>query len=124
MIAERLAPSGLDFIHSSPYTRCVETVDPLSRATGIEIHESSELAEGGDVQSTLDLIGSAAGARIALCSHGDVIPQVIKKLRNQGVAVDTDGRLKYAKGSVWEIAVENRSPVSARYIPAPDRATS
>jgi 8-oxo-dGTP diphosphatase len=124
MLADRLSTAGIDLIHSSPYARCMETVEPLAQATGIEIHESASLAEGGDVDSTLEIIGLAAGTRIALCSHGDVIPAVIRKLREQGAEIDSGGRLKYAKGSEWEIAIDEGKAVSARYIPPPDRATS
>jgi 8-oxo-(d)GTP phosphatase len=124
LIADRISSMGVDLIHSSPFLRCTETVEPLSKLTGVSIHESSALAEGGDVTSTLDLIASAGGVRIALCSHGDVIPEVIKRLRSDGVKVDSGGRFRFSKGSIWEISVEKGAAVSARYIPPPDRSTS
>ena len=119
-IAERLAALGVDVIQSSPYVRCLETVKPLAEASGVDVFESTHLAEGANVEATLELIASASGVRIALCSHGDVIPDIVESLRDQGMKLKSaNGRLQFAKGSTWEILIEAGEPKTARYIPAP-----
>src|SRR5207302_2782924 len=41
-----LAPFGVRRVLSSPFVRCVQTVEPLARAAGIEVEVVEELAEG------------------------------------------------------------------------------
>ncbi len=119
-IAERLADRGVDLIHSSPYVRCVDTVKPLGERLGLEILDSPDLAEGADPSPTLGLIGSVSGLEIALCSHGDIIPDVVDQLKRAGVELrSSNGRVGYAKGSVWEVTVESGEPVAALYHPPP-----
>lgn len=58
---------------SSPYTRCVETVEPLAAALGLEVELDDRLAEGA---------GSAAAELlqekgVVACTHGDVIHDLL-----------------------------------------------
>lgn len=71
--AEELVPLLLELgaarVVSSPYVRCVQTVEPLAAALGVELEEDERLAEGE---------GSAAACLLAedgvvACTHGDVI---------------------------------------------------
>lgn len=121
VIAARVASTGIDVIHSSPYRRCVQTVEPLATATGLEVYESADLAEGADAGETIELITSASGVHVVLCSHGDLIPDVVRILRERGTPLAVNGnKLKFAKGSVWEVTVENGEAIAATYSPAPD----
>ena len=53
---------------SSPYARCVETVEPLAAALGLEVELDDRLAEGaGDAAA--DLLREDG---VVACTHGDV----------------------------------------------------
>jgi 8-oxo-dGTP diphosphatase len=69
-LVERLQPYPLEAILSSPARRCLETVEPLARARGLEIEVRPELSE--DLQDTdgVALVRSLAGRDVAVCGHG------------------------------------------------------
>ena len=95
-----LAEFDLDRIVSSPYLRCVQTVEPLARARELEIE-----------------LDDALGA-----DHLDDVPSVLERLRGQDAAVCTHGDLPwlgnrpFKKGSVW---VLDEAGEPARYLPPP-----
>ena len=49
------------------------------------------------------------------CSHGDVIPQVLRQLKARSMAVD--GALIDQKGSVWVLETADGEVRRGRYIP-------
>lgn len=119
-IAAALAPLGVDEIHSSIYDRCRQTVEPLARTVGLSIHDNDVLTEGARGTDTLDWIASMAGASVAACSHGDVIPEVIRALDRRGVELRSEtGVFDVKKASTWTLAVEAGIVVSATYRPPP-----
>src|SRR5207302_1713239 len=65
---------------SSPYVRCVETVAPLAERLDLKVEEDDALAEGADIDDTVDLIRSMAGTNAVLCSHGDIVPSALERL--------------------------------------------
>lgn len=69
-LVERLQPYPIEAILSSPARRCVETVEPLARARGLEIEVRPELSE--DLQGTegVALVRSLAGRDVVVCGHG------------------------------------------------------
>ena len=44
-LVELLRPFGVRRVVSSPYVRCVETVEPLAAALGVPVEEDERLAE-------------------------------------------------------------------------------
>lgn len=69
-LVEELAPYRIDAILTSPYRRCVETVEPLAAARGLEPEQRDELGE--ELQSTTGfaLVRSLAGQDVVVCGHG------------------------------------------------------
>jgi 8-oxo-dGTP diphosphatase len=116
-IADLLAPRGIERIVSSPYDRCIQTVEPLAARTGTKVEISDALAEGPDLDATYELIDSLVGQNAVLCSHGDVIPAVINRLMWAGLSLESD--FYCAKGSTWEVAVEGGKFTTGRYLPPP-----
>jgi hypothetical protein len=49
----------------------------------------------------------------ALCAHGDVIPDVIRRLVESGMRARGSNRCQ--KGSVWEIEVADGTAVKGQY---------
>jgi len=95
-VAAMLAGRPIERILSSPYRRCIETVEPLAQATGLEIEQRDELAEGRPASEVLSLIDELpASGDAVLCSHGDVIGELIGYAR------------PVMKGSVWVLDPEH-----------------
>ena len=68
---------------SSPYVRCVETLEPTAQLIGATVAIDECLAEGSSTSTVLELIRSLPDGT-ALCSHGDVIPDTIAALERRG----------------------------------------
>lgn len=80
-VRDRLLAAGVSRVLSSPYVRCVQTVEPL----GLEIELDDRLAEGASREATLALLAEADGA--VACTHGDVIENVLGRPLKKGEAV-------------------------------------
>ena len=52
-----------------------------------------------------------------LCSHGDVITELLARLERSGIDLGDDPRCE--KGSVWALELDGEQIVSARYLPPP-----
>jgi 8-oxo-dGTP diphosphatase len=114
-IARSRAGSHITSIASSPYVRCLETVEPLGRAIGLAVEVDESLGEGAGPTAAIARI-EAASQPMVLCSHGDVIGEVLALLGRRGIELDHD---RLAKGSTWEIAVDHGTIRSAHYVPPP-----
>jgi 8-oxo-dGTP diphosphatase len=92
-----LAELDVDRVVSSPYVRCVQTVEPLARSRELEIE-----------------LDDALGA-----DRLDEVPAVLERLRGEDAAVCTHGDLPwlgsrpFKKGSVW---VLDEAGDPARYL--------
>ena len=53
---------------------------------------------------------------LLLCSHGDVIGDVMHTLARRGADLDDD---RLAKASTWELTVVTGEITAARYLPPP-----
>lgn len=110
-LASRLAAVSPTMIVSSPYRRCLETLEPLGVAIDSEVHIDARLGEFGERQSRpdealLELLHSVPD-RSVLCSHGDVIPALIDTLADGGMRVN--GEPQWGKASVWVVQrIEDR----------------
>lgn len=102
---------------SSPAVRCRDTLAPLAEATGTDVEAVDELAEGADPRSAVDLLEALAAKRgdSVLCTHGDLIPEVLRHLTRHGARLESD--LQFAKGSTWELVVADGAVVSGHYHP-------
>ncbi|HEY0408694.1 MAG TPA: phosphoglycerate mutase family protein [Candidatus Dormibacteraeota bacterium] len=112
-LVEQLRDEPIERILSSPYLRCIQTVEPLAAARGLRVEPADDLAEGagiGPLRRLLTELGNAA-----LCTHGDVIQEAVEWLHHRGLAVD--GGL--AKGSTWVLDVVHGEVVAARHLPPP-----
>jgi broad specificity phosphatase PhoE len=119
-IAAALADAGIERLASSPFTRCVETLEPLGARLGIPVEQRDDLAEGAGGRGALTIIETAPGP-LVLCSHGDVIGDLLVTLDRRGVPLDDD---RCAKGSTWALTVRDGSVVAAHYVPAPKADTT
>ena len=116
-IADRLGVVGVTRVLSSPYPRCVRTVEPLARRLGLEVEPCGDLSEGSNARGALALLEDLAGTEAVLCSHGDVIPDVIRLLAARGVVIGD--RRGSAKGSIWTIGTGDGRLLAAHYTKTP-----
>ena len=114
-LQEWLADTTLARVISSPAARCTETVAPLAEAHDLAVETDLRLAEGGTAAACIEALLALAGDDAALCSHGDLIPKVIRQLRADGMATK-DPNLSQ-KGSTWVLEVADGRVVSGRYQP-------
>jgi 8-oxo-dGTP diphosphatase len=103
--AERLADwlrhEDVRSIVSSPVRRCVQTVEPLAKQLELTVVADPRLGEGADLSDAWSALVEAAAAQgdSVLCSHGDLIPELVSRLRRRGMQVP--GRSGCSKGSTW-----------------------
>lgn len=107
-LVRALAGFPLDRVLSSPYLRCTETVEPLASVRGTGLERCDALAEGNG-RDALDLVLGLAGAPIVLCTHGDVVGEVLE-------AMPAPPDPPMAKGSVWILEAGDGGYVAARYL--------
>lgn len=116
--AEALGETGIERIVTSPYDRCVQSVERLAELTRAKIEVAEALAEGPDIDAAYELVDSLVGHNTVLCSHGDVIPAVINRMMWAGLSIDS--RFYCSKGSIWQVEVDNGKFTTGHYIPPPD----
>src|SRR5688500_15613583 len=97
--------------------RCRETVQPLAGRLGLEIELEAALLEGAPLQDSLAVVRAVAGDDVVVCSHGDVIPDVLSWLMGKGMRTGPDRRCQ--KGSVWVLEVDGTEVVRGEYVPPP-----
>ncbi len=115
-IAEALSAAPMRRVLSSPSVRCIQTVEPLAAALGLDIQISGELDEGADgsrTEALLEHLCDLPGDSV-LCSHGDVIPEVLWRLAYRGVEVDPT---RCKKASVWELHIADGAVSHGVYRP-------
>jgi broad specificity phosphatase PhoE len=103
---------------SSPFARCVQTLEPLALARGLRIDTRDELSEGQPWEYVEKLVLEAEVAGpTAVCVHGDVMRELIQDLIERGVVGGGSGDVR--KGSTWVLGVSDGAIISARHIGAP-----
>ncbi len=114
-IASELADSGIERLLSSHYLRCTQSFVPLSAKLTLPVEDHPALAEGATLAQGIELIESliASDTTAALCSHGDIIPELLAGLARRGATLDPNGACP--KGSVWTLEVEGSAVTRAIY---------
>jgi 8-oxo-(d)GTP phosphatase len=113
-LTHHLADSRAGRMLSSPYLRCLQTVEPLAELLGLPVEACPELGEG-TAGGTLDAL--MAGLRdepedCIVCTHGDVAAKLV------GAGAEC------AKGSVWTLEWRDDGLVPIRYQPPVNPVTS
>jgi 8-oxo-dGTP diphosphatase len=117
MLVRVLGGISFERLVSSPYLRCVQTLEPLARALTLPIEPNRALAEGAPVGATLELFRKLGDASCVLCSHGDVVGSVCEVMVASGVI--SEDQVKLRKASTWLLRTERGTIVQAGYIPPP-----
>jgi len=115
-LAERLADDGAARVVSSPYVRCVQTVEPLAALIGVPVETSDDLGEGSSGEAAMAMVADSPDGTV-MCSHGDVLQDLVWLLAAAGAPVDP--RIPFQKGAVLRLERNGSRVVAARYEPTP-----
>lgn len=87
-LPHRLEGIPIRRIVSSPYLRCVQTVEPLARALGLEVEEAPELGEERQALDGPPFLTRLLGDNAVVCVHGGI---------QRALGLDA----QFKKGAVW-----------------------
>lgn len=116
-LVERLNAFSFARAISSPHVRCKETVELLAKARKLPLETAEELTENSDADDVLAFIKTLGSKPAVLCSHGDVIADLMTNLVNDGLA--TESELRWEKGSTWVLESDGETFLYGRYLPPP-----
>jgi len=102
-------------ILSSPYVRCVETLEPLADRRGRTVVRTDVLAEGAPIDSVLRLLEQVP-PRSVLCTHGAVMEAALQHVAFPDTTGCTD---LLAKGIVWVLERSGSRVWVVRVLAAP-----
>jgi 8-oxo-dGTP diphosphatase len=103
-LVETLSEYPVTRLVSSGATRCVQTLEPLAEALGLEIERRRELEEGATRERSLGLM-SELGDGAVLSTHGDILEDLFGE----------EGQ----KGSTRVVELRDGVPVVLEYLPPP-----
>ncbi|MDQ2943573.1 MAG: histidine phosphatase family protein [Candidatus Dormibacteraeota bacterium] len=113
-----LEPFPITAIYSSPFRRCVQTIEPVARTRELAVKESDSLAEGHGLGGAMEFMGDRKLNQVVLSTHGDIVWELVEVLVKRKVVKAGEGG--FEKGSMWVVDIDKKgSFVRARYIPAP-----
>jgi 8-oxo-dGTP pyrophosphatase MutT (NUDIX family) len=95
---------------SSPAERCLQTIAPSARATGLPVTQKIEISQDGyqrDGSAVAKVVAKRlrAGVTTVLCSHGPVLPQIIGAVGRATGTPDSGELRRAAMLSTGEYAV-------------------
>jgi broad specificity phosphatase PhoE len=117
-LADRLRDEALVRLVSSPFVRCVQTLEPLAVAIDLPIETTELLSEGSDAPPVVDLLLSLArDGPVACCTHGDVLFDVVRTVASAGVPLD--GPYDVPVASAWLLEVEGDRFTGGTFVARP-----
>src|SRR5438552_19166577 len=76
-LAESMSAEPIDTFLSSPYVRCVQTVEPLANRRKLRVEPSGDLGQGAGADRVIHLTDAFKARNIVLCTQCDVVPEVL-----------------------------------------------
>jgi broad specificity phosphatase PhoE len=110
-----LADRSVRRIVSSSAIRCLQTVEPLANALGLNVEPDDRFVEGADPAAALAALFELDADDGLACSHGDIIPVLLRHLVAEGMEIDGD--LRDQKGSVWILDTTTGRVTRGHYLP-------
>jgi broad specificity phosphatase PhoE len=111
----RLAALPVGTVLSSPALRCLQTVGPLGEQRGLPVGVDGRLhVDAGVEQAAALLLGPDLGDAV-LCTHGELIGELLGRLRDGGAPIAEDA--EWPKGSTWVLRPDGGRVAEAAYLP-------
>ena len=98
LVGKRLAKLGPSTLVSSPYVRCIQTLEPLGKAIDANVKVNQRLCEDETFEPVLELLRELPGGSV-LSTHGDIIPATMQALTRRGMKMNTPP--DWRKAAVW-----------------------
>jgi 8-oxo-dGTP diphosphatase len=103
---------------SSPFARCVQTLEPLALAVDLPIETTELLAEGATGAPAVALLLSLVDEQsVACCTHGDVVYEIVRAVADGGF--ELDGPADAPVASTWVLDVTDGTVTGGRFVGAP-----
>jgi broad specificity phosphatase PhoE len=116
-LRDQLADAGIKRLVASPFRRCGDTLRPLADLLGIEVESDDRLAEGMGFAGALALAEELRDEPAAICSHGDVIPDLLDALLRRGIKLKDE--VRWQKASTWVLTRDGDGFSKGRYLRPP-----
>ena len=116
-LTELLNNEPIDKVLSSPFTRCVQTVEPLATARKLPVESRKDLEEGSGGESIVRLVQEFQGRNVVACTHGDLVEELVEQLIQKGLLSRSQAKME--KGSTWVLEETAGKITGARYVAAP-----
>ena len=98
LVGKRIGELGPSRLVSSPYVRCIQTLEPLGKRIDAEVEIDQRLCEDEPFEPVLELLRDLpAGAVVS--THGDLIPATMEALARRGMKLKTQP--DWRKAAVW-----------------------
>ena len=104
-LVDSLAGHSPGRLVTSPFLRCVQTVEPLAAALGLEPELDERLVEDAEAGQARALLGELAAGGGLACTHGDLLARLLDKAH------------RTAKAGAWLLDPGSLEPV--QYLPPP-----
>jgi 8-oxo-dGTP diphosphatase len=111
----RLAALPVSTVLSSPALRCLQTVGPLAEQRGLPVGLDGRLHVDAEVEQAAALLLSPDLGDAVLCTHGELIGELLGLLRQRGAPIAEDA--KWPKGSTWVLRRNGGRVAEATYLP-------
>ncbi len=116
-LRDRLADAGVTRLLASPFVRCVQTLEPLADVLGLKVEPDPRLSEGQGSAGPLSVAKEVRDTSAVLCSHGDVIPDLLEALLASGTRIKDE--LRWQKASTWVLTWDGDQLAKGKYLPPP-----
>ena len=116
-LADELTDPTITRLLASPFVRCRQTLEPLGQRLGLPVEADERLAEGAGAAGPLALVATLRGTAAVLCSHGDVIPDLLDHLLARGTKLEDE--LRWPKASTWVLTWDGDDLSRGQYRPPP-----
>jgi broad specificity phosphatase PhoE len=101
-------------ILSSPALRCQQTVQPLAEQRRLPVGLDGRLDVDATAEDAATLLRPDLDD-VVLCTHGELIGQLLGLLRARGAPIGEDAR--WPKGSTWLLRLSGDRVAEATYLP-------
>jgi 8-oxo-dGTP diphosphatase len=109
-------------IVSSPYLRCLQTVEPLSRKFKVAVEVDPSLAPDAGVAAAaaLEVLVSTSRHTVVLCTHREVLVELLPLLARR-FDIRLGHRLPGAKGGQWILQFSTKQALTSVKYQGPRR---
>lgn len=115
-LVRQLRTARFERILSSPYVRCLETIQPLAHDRDLAVEPTELLAEATGLEAFNRLVDEV-GVDALYCGHGDLLFELLEVFVDGGLIKPAQARLE--KGCAWLLSRRKGGFRRARYLPPP-----